>query len=64
MEDEHATEPGPSEGSVRDGDLKDERHAGEEPEEHPDDGEDEDEEEGEGHQNDSGGGEDKGALED
>jgi hypothetical protein len=36
----------------------------EEPEEHPDDGEDEDEEEGEGHQDDSGGVEGIGAMDD
>ena len=48
---------------MRDGDIKEgECDAGEEPEEHPDDGEGEDEEEGEGHQNDSGGVEDTGAV--
>ena len=55
----------PREGGMRDGDLEeDERDAGEEPEEHPDDGEDEDEEEGEGHQGDGGGVEDIGAVDD
>jgi hypothetical protein len=63
MEDEHAAELGPRAGSMRDGDLEeDEFGAGEEPEEHPDDGEDEDEEEGKGHQDDSGGVEDIGAV--
>jgi hypothetical protein len=48
---------------MRDGDLKyGESDAGEEPEEHPDDGEDEDEKEGEGHKDDSGGVEDTGAV--
>ena len=44
------------------GSEEDDCDAGEEPEEHPDDGEDEDEEEGEGHQDDSGGVEDTGAV--
>ena len=49
MEDEHAAEPGPRAGSMRDGGLEEgECDAGEEPEEHPDDDEDEDEEGGEG----------------
>jgi hypothetical protein len=48
---------------MRDGGLEEgECDAGEEPKEHLDDGEDEDEEEGEGHQDDSGGGEDTGAV--
>jgi hypothetical protein len=65
MENEHVAEPGPREGSIRDGDLEeDERGAGEEPEEHTDDGEDEDKEEGEGRQGYSGGGEGKGAVDD
>ena len=63
MEDEHAAEPGPRAGTMRDGGSEDDEcDAGEEPEEHPDDGEDEDEEEGEVHQDDSGGGEDTGAV--
>jgi hypothetical protein len=63
MEDKHAAEPGPRSGSLRDGDLeKDECDAGEEPEEHPDDGEDEDKEEFEGQQDDSGGVEDTGTV--
>jgi len=63
MEDEHASKPGPRAGSMRDGGLEeDECDAGEEPEEHPDDGEDENDEEGEGHQDDSGGGKDTGAV--
>ena len=63
MEDEHAAEPGPRAESMRDGGLeKGQCDAGEEPEEHPDNGEDEDEEEGEVHQDDSGGGEDTGAI--
>ena len=63
MEDEHAAEHGPRAGSMRDGGLeKGECDAGEEPEEHLDDGGDEDEEEGEVHQGDSGGGEDTGAV--
>jgi len=63
MEDEHAAEPGPRAGTMRDGGSEaDECDAGEEPEEHPDDGEDEDEEEGEVHQDDSDGGEDTGAV--
>ena len=53
MEDEHAAEPGPRAGTMRGGGSEeDECGAGEEPDEHPDDGEDEDEEEGEVHQND------------
>ena len=48
---------------MRDGGSEDDEFdAGEEPEEHPDDGEDEDEEEGEVHQDDSGGGENTGAV--
>jgi hypothetical protein len=48
---------------MRDGGLEEgEYGAGEEPEEHLDGGEDEDEEEGEVHQDDSGGGEDTGAV--
>ena len=63
MEDEHASKPGPRAGSMRDGGLEEaECDAGEEPEEHPDDGEDEDEEEGEVHQGDNGGGEGTGAV--
>jgi hypothetical protein len=63
MEDEHAAEPGPRARSTRNGGLEEGKFdAGEEPEEHPDDGEDEDEEEGEGHYGDSGGVEDTGAL--
>ena len=62
-EDEHASGPGPRAGTKRDGGSEeDECDAGEEPEEHPDNGEDEDEEEGEVHQGDSGGGEDTGAV--
>ena len=54
---------GPCAGTMRDGGSEDDEcDAGEEPEEHPDDGEDEDEEEGEVHQDDSGGGEDTGAV--
>ena len=65
MEDEQAAEPGPRAGGMRDGDLKEgECDAGEEPEEHPDDGEGEDEEEGEGQQHVSGGVEDIGAVDD
>jgi hypothetical protein len=48
------TEPGRRAETMRDGGSEEgECDAGEEPEEHPDDGEDEDEEEGEVHQNDS-----------
>jgi hypothetical protein len=65
MEDEHAAEPGPRAGSMHDGDFEEgECDAGEEPEEHPDYGEDEGEGKGGGRQDDSGGVEDIGAVDD